>query len=107
MKRYSEREKKIKFDPDDFPEGQVFFISVDGVNFTIREPRAKNLGSHWYDHKSHNAGISYEVTVDVHCSQILWINGLWPGKWCCKRYSFDINACFDISPPPLLHIGKF
>jgi hypothetical protein len=87
------KEKKIKFDPDDFSEGQVFSMSVDGVNFTICEPRAKNPGSHWYDHKSHSAGISYEVAVDVCHSQILWINGPRPGKWCCMRYSFDINTC--------------
>ncbi len=62
------KQKKIKFDPDDFPERQVFLMSVDGVNFTICEPRAKNPGSHWYDHKSHSAGISYEVAVDVCCS---------------------------------------
>ena len=59
------KEKKIKSDPHDFPAGQVFLMSVDGVNFTIREPRAENPGSHWYDHKLHSAGISYEVTVDV------------------------------------------
>ena len=56
-------------------------MSVDGVNFTIHEPRAKNPGSHWYDHKSHSAGISYEVAIDVRRSQILWINGPRPGKW--------------------------
>jgi hypothetical protein len=81
------KEKKIKFDPDDFLQGQVFLMSVDEVNFTIHEPRAKNPGSHWYDHKSHSAGISYEVAIDVRCSQILWINGPRPGKWCCMRYS--------------------
>ena len=81
------KEKKIKFDPDDFPQGQVFIMSVDGVNFTIHEPRAKNPGSHWYDHKSHSAGISYEVAIDVRRSRILWINGPRPGKWCCTRYS--------------------
>ncbi len=59
------KEKKIKFDPHDFPVGQVFLMSVDGVNFTICEPRAENPGSHWYDHKSHSARISYEVAVDV------------------------------------------
>jgi hypothetical protein len=78
------KEKKIKFDPHDFPAGQVFLMSVDGVNFTIREPRAENPGSHWYDHKSHSAGISYEVAVDVRCSRILWINGPRPGKKCCN-----------------------
>jgi hypothetical protein len=78
------KEKKIKFDPHDFPAGQVFLMSVDGVNFTFCEPRAENPGSHWYDHKSHSAGISYEVAVDVQHSRILWINGPRPGKKCCN-----------------------
>ncbi len=68
------KEKKIKFDPDNFPQGQVFLVSVDGANFTIHEPRAKNPGLHWHDHKSHSAGISYEVAIDVCPSQTLWIN---------------------------------
>ena len=29
-------------------------MSVDEVNFTIREPRPEHPGSHWYDHKSHH-----------------------------------------------------
>ncbi len=70
MERNSERNCCVKreedqFDPHDFPASQVFLMSVDGVNFTIHEPRAENPGPHWYDHKSHSAGISYEVAVDV------------------------------------------
>lgn len=72
--------EKIKFDPDDFPTDQIFILSVDGVNFTIHEPRAKDPGSHWYDHKSHSAGLSYEVAVDIRRSRILWIKGPRPGK---------------------------
>ena len=75
--------EKIKFDPDDFPEGQIFLMSVDGVNITIREPRASDPGSHWYDHKSNSAGISYEVAVDIRRSRILWISGPRPGKNTC------------------------
>ena len=69
------KETKVKFDPNNFPEDQIFIMSVDGVNFTIREPRAKDPGSHWYDHKSHSAGVSYEVAIDVRHSHILWIRG--------------------------------
>jgi hypothetical protein len=77
------KENKIKFDPDDFPNDQIFILSVDGVNFTIWEPRATNPGSHWYDHKSHSAGLSYEVAVDIRISRILWILGPRPGKIAC------------------------
>ena len=74
------REDKIKFDPSDFPEDQVFLLTVDGVNFRIREPRVKNPGSHWYDHKSHSAGLTYLVAIDVRRSRICWIDGPRPGK---------------------------
>ena len=95
------RGAKIKFDPSEFPEDQVYLLTVDGVNFRRTEPRvgrdrkpaacgvehvevptAKNLGpgSHWYNHKSHSAGITYEVGLDVRSSRICWINGPRPGK---------------------------
>ena len=74
------REDKIKFDPSDFPEDQIFLLTVDGVNFSIREPRVKNPGSHWYDHKSHSAGLTYLVAIDVRSSRICWIDGPRPGK---------------------------
>ena len=68
------RGEKIKFDPSDFPEDQIFLLTVDGVNFSICEPRVKNPGSQWYDHKSHSAGLTYLVTVDVRKSRICWID---------------------------------
>ena len=75
------REDKIKFDPSDFPEDQVFLLTVDGVNFSIREPRVNNPGSHWYDHKTHSAGLTYLVAVDVRRSRICFIDGPRPGKY--------------------------
>ena len=74
------RGQKIKFDPSDFPEDQIFLLTVDGVHFTINEPRVNNPGSHWYDHKSHSAGLSYLVAVDVRTSRICWIDGPRPGE---------------------------
>ncbi|KAL7527041.1 hypothetical protein ACHAXR_001767, partial [Thalassiosira sp. AJA248-18] len=92
------RDQKIKFDPSDFPDDQIFLLSVDGVNFTMNEPRvhreqvpSQNLavvpttiklgpGSHWYDHKSHSAGVSYEIGVDVRRPRICWINGPKPAS---------------------------
>ena len=73
--------EKIKFDPSDFPEDQIFLLSVDGVNFSINEPRVKNPGSHWYDHKTHSAGVSYLVAMDVRKSRICWIDGPRPGEY--------------------------
>ena len=75
------RGEKIKFDPSDFPEDQIFLLTVDGVNFSIQEPRVKNPGSQWYDHKTHSAGVTYLVAVDVRTSHICWIDGPRPGKF--------------------------
>ncbi|KAL7527586.1 hypothetical protein ACHAWF_002234, partial [Thalassiosira exigua] len=63
----------------DFPEDQIFILTVDGVNFTIYEPRMNEPGPKWYDHKSNSAGISYEVAIDIRRSRILWIRGPRPG----------------------------
>ena len=78
------RDDKIRFDPSDFPEDQIFLLTVDGVNFNIREPRVKNPGSHWYNHKSHSAGLTYFVGIDVRRSRICWIDGPRPGKYTLK-----------------------
>ena len=75
------RSEKIKFNPSDFPEDQIFLLTVDGVNFSIQEPRVKNPGSQWYDHKTHSAGLTYLVAVDVRTSRICWIDGPRPGKF--------------------------
>ena len=71
---------KINFSFLDFPDDQIFLLTVDGVNFTINEPRGKDTGARWYDHKSHSAGIRYEVALDIRQSKILWINGPYPGE---------------------------
>ena len=75
------RDDKIRFDPSDFPEDQIFLLTVDGVNFNIREPRVKNPGSHWYNHKSHSAGLTYFVGIDVRRSRICWIDGPRPAHF--------------------------
>ena len=61
------KEKKIKFDPLDFPAGQVFLMSVDGVNFTSSEPRAENPGSHWMitNHTVLASHMRWQLTFDV------------------------------------------
>ena len=59
----------IVFDPDLFAEDEIFLLTVDGVNFTCTEPRAKNPGPQNYDHKSNSAGVSYEVAVAIRVSE--------------------------------------
>ena len=89
------REDKIKFDPSDFPEDQIFLLTVDGVNFRIWEPRVKNPGSRWYDHKSHSAGLTYLVAIDVRRSRICWIDGPRPGKY---RHFCFLELQYNDSP---------
>ena len=74
------KDKVIKFDPDTFPTDQIYLFTFDGVNFDVCEPRMHNPGSHWYNHKSHSAGVTYEVAIDIRSNRILWINGPKPGK---------------------------
>ena len=96
------RGDKIKFDPSDFPEDQIFLLTVDGVNFSIQEPRVNNPGSQWYDHKTHSAGVTYLVAVDVCTSRICWIDGPRPGKF------FYPGLCLPFLPnTSLLPIAQF
>ena len=41
----AQRGEHIKSDSTDFPEGEIFLLTVDGVRFLIQEPRATNPGS--------------------------------------------------------------
>ena len=58
------RKWKIKLNPEDFDEDNIYWLTIDGVNFTIREQRL-DPGSKWYDHKSHSAGVGYEVCMAI------------------------------------------
>jgi hypothetical protein len=77
------RERKIKFNPEDFDEDITYLMTVDGVHFTIREQR-QDPGPKWYDHKSHSAGVGYKICVAIRRSSIVWINGPFPGKIECS-----------------------
>ena len=62
-------DEKIVFDETLFADDEIFLLTVDGVNFTCNEPRAKNPGPKNYDHKSNSAGVSYEVAVAIRVSR--------------------------------------
>ena len=68
-----------------FPDDQVFILTVDGVNFTIHEPRMKDAGPKWYDHKFNSAGITHELAIDISQSRIMWINGPRPGEFSLNK----------------------
>jgi hypothetical protein len=57
------RGKHIKFDKSDFPEDKICLLTVDGVNSSIQEPRVKNSGSQWYDHRTHSIGVNIQLQL--------------------------------------------
>ena len=90
------RDEKIKFDPCNFPEEQIYLLTVDGVHFRIREPR-RDPGKKWYSHKFHGAGVMYLVAIDIRKSRILWIDG--PVSFFEFRlYSLAIDLPSTINP---------
>lgn len=52
------------------------FVSVDGTDFRIEEPRP--FSPDWYSHKFHGAGLRYEVCVSISTGFISWANGPFP-----------------------------
>jgi len=92
------RGEKIKFDPADFPDDQIFLMTVDGVHFRIQEPR-RDPGSKWYSHKFHGAGVMYLVAVDIRRSRILWIDGPKPAS-SSERATFEGGLKNDKNKDP-------
>lgn len=52
-------------------------ISVDGTHFRIHEPK-QYPSAQWYSHKFKGPGLSYEIALSIHESQIAWSNGPFP-----------------------------
>jgi len=71
--------RKIKWFDDDEIKDDVFIMTVDGVHCRIQEVR-KDPGSKWYSHKSHGAGLSYELGIAIRSDQLVWINGPFPAS---------------------------
>lgn len=87
----SHRDTFIYYDPNEFKKGQVPVMGVDTVTYTVNEPRTdtsrtrvtdrgEENESHkrWYDHKSHSAGVKYELGLPL----------------CLERVSFEIVASY-------------
>lgn len=74
------KDKKIRwFDDDEFDEGDVFIISVDGVHCKTHEVR-KDPGSKWFSHKSHGAALTYELAVAVRLNRLVHMKGPYPAS---------------------------
>merc|ERR1711915_71933 len=57
--------------------GQIFIVSVDGVDFKVWEkkhPRFK-VDRGQYSKKFNHGALKYEIAIDVYTGRIVWISG--------------------------------
>ncbi len=65
------------------------FISLDGTDFSIEEPRP--FDPKWYSHKFKGAGIRYEIGLNIKTGDIVWANGGYPcGRWPDLKIARDL-----------------
>lgn len=55
---------------------QKCWISVDGTDFRIMEPRPFN--TKWFSHRFHGLGVRYEISVCIGRGRNVWANGPYP-----------------------------
>lgn len=56
------------------------YVSLDGVDFLIREPQPFN--KKWFSHKFNAAGVRYEIGLSIGSGDIVWASGGLPcGEW--------------------------
>ena len=60
--------------------GEDTMLSVDGVDFMIREPYpyVKDVSNIWYSKKINGPGLRYEFAVSIKTGDLCWINGPYP-----------------------------
>ena len=63
------------------PVDENIFVSVDGTDYKITEPKPFNPG--WYSHKFKGPGLRYEIAIAIHTGYIVWVHGPFP----CGQYS--------------------
>lgn len=71
------KEKKVVW--GDWDDDEIFVVSVDGVHCRVREVR-KDPGAKWYSHKSHGAGLAYELAISIRSGNLAWIKGPYPAS---------------------------
>mmetsp|Transcript_13389 Transcript_13389/g.25135 ORF Transcript_13389/g.25135 Transcript_13389/m.25135 type:complete len:299 (-) Transcript_13389:59-955(-) len=64
--------RKINCARADYP----FKISVDGVDFRIKEPIP--FDPKWYSHKFNGSGVRYEIALAIYSDNIVWFSGPYP-----------------------------
>jgi hypothetical protein len=53
------------------------FVSVDGTDLSIQEPR-RPIDKSYYSHKINRAAVRYELAVGISNGYIVWVNGPFP-----------------------------
>jgi hypothetical protein len=71
------KEKKVVW--GEWGNEDIFIISVDGVHCRIQEVR-KEPSAKWFDHKSHGAGVAYELGIAIRSGMLVWIKGPFPAS---------------------------
>lgn len=61
-------------------QSQTCFVSIDGVDFKILEP--KPFDPKWYSHKFRGPGLRYEIGLNIRNGHIVWAFGGYP----CGEY---------------------
>jgi hypothetical protein len=72
-----QKEKKVVWGQWD--EDEIFIVSVDGVHCRVQEVR-KDPSAKWFDHKSHGAGVTYELGIAIRSGNLVWIKGPFPAS---------------------------
>ena len=71
--------RKIKWFDNNEIKDDIFIMTVDGVHCRIQEVW-KDPGSKWYSHKTHAAGLAYELGIAVRTDRLVWMNGPFPAS---------------------------
>ena len=77
------KELKIVWPEEEYnnPNGQVYIVSVDGVDFKVWEKQHPEFpyDKGQYSHKINHGALKYEIAIDCHTSKVVWINGPYRG----------------------------
>jgi hypothetical protein len=73
------KEKKFVWPTDVYndPNGRIYIVSVDGVDFKVWEMKhpTMTIDKGGYSHKFNHGALKYEIAIDIYTSQVVWISG--------------------------------
>ena len=71
------KEKKFVWPEYNNPNGRIYIVSVDGVDFKVWEMKhpTMTLDKGLYSQKFNHGALKYEIAIDIYTSQVVWISG--------------------------------